>query len=219
MKQECSITKPSACKRVAALIAAGALAASCIGAPMAFAAEITPSAGGQTGTGATEVTIQLKNAATEAGGAGTEGNPDADHDGYGDNIAFSVPTSINFVADGAGKLSGPTNAAIENHSKFSIHASSLKVDAASGWNIVSDASAATQANAIDFQVGPTTDMLDASAYLSKTAVSAPAAWNMAANTGTVALDTAGDINNVTSDITAQTKVATLHWYVTPGAAS
>lgn len=219
MKQECSITRPSACKRAAAVIAAGALAASCMGAPMAFAAEITPSAGDRTGSGVTEVTIQLKNAATETGGAGTEGNPDADNDGYGDNIAFSVPTSINFVADGKGRLSGPTNAAIENHSKFSIHTSSLKVDPATGWNIVSDASVASQANAVDFQVGPTADMLDASSHLSKTAVSTPTAWNMAANTGTVALDTSGDINNVTKDITAQTKIATLHWYVTPGTAS
>ena len=220
MKHDCNtIPRPSATKRAASVIAAGALALSCMGAPAAFAAEVTPSVGEQTGTGATDITIQLKGGATEAGGAGTVNNPDSDSDGYGDNIAFSVPTAINFVANGQGKLSGPTNAEIQNHSKFAIRTSSLRVDATTGWNVVPDASTSVQANAIDFQIGPTEDMLNAASYLAKNPVSTPSAWNMSANTGAVILDTAGDISNVTADISSATKVATLHWFVTPGVAS
>ena len=205
--------------RVAALIAAGVLAAACVGAPTALATEVSPGAGAQTGTGATDVTIQLRQGSGEVGGAGTEGNPDANNDGYGDNIAFSVPTSINFVVNSDGSLSGPQTAQIQNHSKFSIHGSSLQVSAANGWNIVADASAAAQANSIDFQIGPANDMLDAYGHLTKAAVTTPAEWNMAANSGVVTLSTAGDVNNVTANIAAQTQVATLHWYVAPGTAS
>lgn len=62
-------------------------------------------------------------------------------------------------------------------------------------------------------------MLNASEYLQKKAVSNPAAWNIAPTGGIVALSTSGDINNVSADISAATKVATLHWYATPGSAS
>ena len=218
-KESKVMAKPSVKGRVAALIAAGALAASCVGAPVALASEVSPSAGAQTGTGTTDVTIQLRQGSGEVGGAGSEGNPDSNNDGYGDNIAFSVPTSINFVVNANGSLSGPTNAQIQNHSKFAIHGSSLQVSAANGWNIVADASAASQANAIDFQIGPANDMLDAYGHLTKAAVTAPAEWNMVANSGTVALSSAGDVNNVSANIAQETQVATLHWYVAPGSAS
>lgn len=203
-------------RKVAALISAGALAASCMGAPLAFASDVTPLAGAQTGTGTTDVTVQLKTASDELGGAGSEGNPDSNNDGYGDNIAFSVPMSINFVSDSNGHLTGPSNAAIQNHSKFPIHGSSLQVTAASGWNIVSDAAASDQANAVDFQIGPATDMLDASHFLTKGYVTTPSAWNMPADNGSVALQTAGDVNNLEYDISVRTRIATLRWYVTPG---
>ncbi len=213
-----AIEMPSVGGRLAALMAAAALAASCACVPAAFADE-GATAGAPTGSGATDITIRLKGGSGETGGADTPGNPDTNEDGYGDNIAFSVPTSINFVANAQGVLTGPNNAAIQNLSKFSIHASSLDVDPVTGWNIVADASRSELTNAIDFQVGPANDMLDASAYLTKAAVSTPAEWNMAANNGSVALSTAGDINNVSANITSATKVATLHWYVTPGTAS
>lgn len=209
---------PSMKGRFTALAAAGVLAASCMGAPVALATTNTPSAGEQSGTGATNVTIQLRQGADEVGGTEDSNNPDGNNDTYGDNIAFSVPTSINFIVNSDGSLSGPTNAAIQNHSKFAIHGSSLRVDAATGWNIVADASAESRTNAIDFQIGPENDMLDASAYLTKGSVTTPSEWNMTANTGTVALDTAGDVNNVATSITGQTRVATMHWYVTPGTA-
>lgn len=212
-----NIEIPSVGKRLATLVAASALAASFAAAPAAFA--VDASAGENGGSGTTSVTVQLASGNNETGGAGSEGNPDADDDGYGDNIAFSVPTSINFVADADGALTGPTNVQIQNLSKFAIHGSSLQVQGASGWNIVSDASLSNAANAIDFQVGPTGDLLNAYDYTTKAAVGDATKWDMAANSGAVSLSTSGDINNVTANIAARTQVATMHWYVTPGTAS
>lgn len=213
------LERPSIGMRVAALISAGMMAAACISVPTALATDVTPSAGEQTGTGATLVTVQLRHGSDELGGTDDSNNPDVDGDGYGDNIAFSVPTTINFVANSKGTLSGPTNAQIQNHSKFAIHTSAFQVNAESDWNIVADASTETRPNAIDFQIGPQSDMLDASAHLTKANVVDPTAWNMAASNGALTLRTTGDINNVRTDITSATRVATIQWYVTPGIAS
>lgn len=202
--------------RVAAMIAAGALA--CAMVPMAaFATE--PSVGAQTGSGSTDVNIIL-NQTGEVGGNTDLNNPDGnDPDDYGDNVAFSVPSEINFVANAAGTLTGPSNAEIQNHSTFAIHTSSLDVDANGTWNIVEAASSSNSANAVEFHVGPTTDQLNAYDYLTKSAVTTPSAWNMVANTGKVTMSASGAINNVSNDITSKTKVATMKWYVTPGSAS
>lgn len=219
-------------RRVGAVIASGALAASTMGAPAAFAVEA--SAGDQTGTGSTDVTVQLASGADERGGTehNTVGdpayNPDEDGDGLGDNIAFTVPAAINFVSDSQGRLTGPSAEAtyIENESVFAIHASSMQVESQNGWNIVADASASGKANSIDFQVGPAADMLDAAAHLSKADVGKPSAWNMKSKqtgqgvtTDRVQMKTAGDISHVNQEIKSQTKVAKMHWYVTPGTAT
>ena len=176
--------------------------------------------------------MQLANGASERGGtehgddpSDAYYNPDEDGDGLGDNIAFTVPSEINFVSDSAGVLTGPSASVtyIENESVFAIHGSSLKVDAEPGWNIVADATASSRANAIDFQVGPAGDMLDAHAHLTKAAVGDEALWNMAHKAAAggaekVFMETAGDIANVDKEIASKTKAATMHWYVTPGEA-
>ena len=213
--------------RVAALIAAGALGASLVAVPLAFAEDgvYVPSAGAQTGTGTTDVTVILRDT-REHSGTDDPNNQSADNDGLGDQIAFTVPSEINFVADSEGNLTGPSAEApyIENESAVAIHASSLQVDSANGWTIIADGAQATAANSVDFQVGPAADMLDAYDYTSKAPVSKPYEWNMAAATSTgtadrVELSSTGGIHAVSQDLTTKTKVAEMHWYVTPGTAA
>ena len=212
--------------RLAALIMAGTLAATLAAAPLAFAEDgvNTASAGSQTGTGTTDVNVMLADT-REHGGTTDEGNPDTDGDDLGDQIAFTVPSEINFVADAQGNLTGPLaqEAYIENKSAFAIHASSLQVASAGGWTIIADGTEATSANSVDFQVGPASDMLDAYDYTTKSPVDKPYEWNMAAasDTGTadrVGLSSTGTIHAVSRDIASKTKVAVMHWYVTPGTA-
>ena len=220
---------PSMKKRLCAVIAAGALAASTAGAPMlAFAdpaAEPT-----QTGTGATSVYVQMPGSSDDIGGTeDTEHNPDGDGDGLGDNIAFTVPTAINFVAKANGDLIGPEAAAtfIENESAFKIHASSMRVEADAAWNLVKDVNGtgATAVNSVDFKFGPANDQLDASDYTAKTAVTDKTKWQMEyAKAGEtvkddrVELTTSGHIARVSNDIKQRSKIATIHTYVTQGAA-
>ena len=209
--------------RLAAAVSAAVLGTSLMAAPIAFAAE--PSAGPQTGTGTTDVTVQLADV-DEHSGTDDPTNPDDDGDDLGDNIAFTVPSEINFVANAKGELTGPSaeQTYIENESVFPIHGSSLEVVASQDWTIIDDGTEATAANSIDFQVGPAADKLDAFDYTTKAAVSSPSAWNMsaAAASGTsdrVQMESSGNIFNIDKDILAKTKVAEMHWYVTPGTAS
>ena len=220
------VETPSIKQRAVAIVASGALALSAVGAPaVAFAVEA--STGAQTGTGATEVTVQLIDADTEHGGTEDPTNPDENDDDLGDNIAFTVPSSINFVAKADGTLIGPSaaNTYIENESVFAIHASSMKVDAEGGWTIVPDASASDGSDVADFTFGPTGDILNAANYLTKRDVGDASKWNMTAKksdpstTDRVQLNTAGHIANVEKEIKAKTKIATVHTYVKPGVAT
>lgn len=227
-----NVVRKAVAATLAGLMSLGALAPAA-----AFAVEpsVTQRNGTtQTGTGSTDVTVQYKAAdQMDIGGTEDPNNPDNNNDGLGDNVAFTVPVSINFVADAAGKLTGPSNAAayIENESAFSIHASAFKTDTANGWTIVQDDTATDTQNAVDFQFGPEATKagnIDAFDYQTKTKIADVEAdapyvedWNMApkAAEGTadrVQLNTSGDIHNVTQDITQQTKVAQFHTYVTAG---
>lgn len=248
---------PAKTMRRTAAIAMAGLLVSLTTLPVSALAGDAPSAGTQTGTGATDVTVRVLG--SEAGGtsepkvisapADTPANqrvdasgnpdpngeyilnplynPDANNDGLGDNIAFTVPASINFVAAADGTLTGPdaTVTFIENASSFAIHASAFRTATANGWTIVDkDAASVSAANAIDFQFGPAADVLDAYDYTTKSAVHTAGAWNMAAkaSSGTadrVGMGTSGHIHNVSDNIVTQRKVAEIHTYVTPGTAS
>lgn len=207
-------------KRLAAIIASGALVVSTMGMPMTALAT-------QTGSGATDVTITFADG--EFGGTEITDpddpayNPDTDGDGKGDNIAFTVPTAINFTTNASGVLTGPSAAStyIENESVFSIHVSSVDVDPESNWNVVESAADANEANAIDFQFGPKGDKLNAYDYLTKASVHDVSKWSMTsaksaadAVSDRVQLVTSGNINNVSdSSMTGKEKVATIHTYV------
>lgn len=209
---------PSMKKRVGALIAAGALAASMAGMPLtAMAADNTPSAGEQVATGTTDVYVQTIESGETTGG--------------GENITFTVPTSINFVSNAAGVLTGPSTS-INNTSNFAIHASSFDVDEQNGWHIIDDGtgSASSLANSADFQFGPNTaesgqpvaPALDAYDYLTKNTVAAKNAasagsFNMAAHNGSVPWVTSGNIYNVSQNIQqGKVKIATIQTFVTQG---
>lgn len=220
---EKSIT-PKTKRTVSALIASGVLTASMLGTPMlAIAADNSPSAGANSGSGQTELTMIARSTVEHGGTADDSTNVDGNNDGMGDNIAFTVPSSINFVVGAKGELTGP-GSTIENHSAFAARVSSMKVDAAEGWNFVADAAASDAPNAVDLQIGPSGNLQQASEFTSaKANVTGGAVWNMsAASEGTsdqIALEATGDIANVTKDLSAQQKFGTIHWYVTPGTAS
>lgn len=206
--------------KTALLASISAVALTAAASPMIAVAETpTPSAGNQTGSGSTDVYVQLAidPDVEEYGGGGTPENPDVDpEDGLGDNVAFTVPSSINFVADVNGVLTGPSASAayIQNLSTFGIHVSSFDVDEENGWTIIEDGTNATANNSVDFQFGPTADTLDAYDYLTKAAVGTPTAWNMNSN-ATVGMASSGNIFKVTKDITSANKIATIKTYVKP----
>jgi hypothetical protein len=213
-------------KKTAGTLMAGLMLASAL-APVSSALAVEPSADGQTGTGVTNVTIQLKYADQEFGGTEDPANPDTTPaDGFGDNIAFTVPSAINFVAAADGTLTGPSAEAcyIENESAFTIHASAFRTETQNGWTITDKDATEWGNNSIDFQWGPAADKLDAYDYTTKADVHDASQWNMgvkvdgAAVTDRVQMNTSGKIHNATQNITEKTSVAKIHTYVKAGTA-
>ena len=211
------IRRKAVAAALAGLVAAGPIA------PVAAWAAV-PSAGPQTGTGSTDVTVQLRSGGEELSGTIDPRNADHDGDGLGDNIAFTVPAAINFVAAADGTLTGPSPEAtyIENESAFAIHASSFLVAEEDGWKVVAQGEDGV-ADSVDFQFGPEGDSLDAASYLEKKVVGDATKWNMssARAEGTadrVQMATGGKIHNVSNDVSSRTKVATIQTFVTPGVA-
>ena len=177
-----------------------ALALAVGGAPNAAHAAQTTVETGKTGT--TKVTVQADTS----------------------NLRFEVPTVIPFTAAPGGKLTGPTAGAayIKNNSVYAIHVTNMKVEAANGWTIVTDATQTKTDNSIDFQVGPTGALKDAAAATGNGAdVSKEAKFSMgyggSAN-DKVALDTAGDVSRVAKDIHGGNQVATITWTLEAGVA-
>lgn len=227
-------------KKAAAAVMAGLMAVSAVApAGVALAAtNNTPSVGNQTGTGQTELTMILEDAGEHGGTADDNTNPDTNPaDGLGDNLAFTVPTSINYVVEADGDLVGPSAGAafVENRSNFKTHVSSVKVDAnavtGATFNFVEDmANDTTTANAVELHFGPAADQLNAANYVSaKAAVTHPHEWNMAATNGAhtstsdrsdeVQISSSGKVARIANDITSQKKFGQIHWYLTPGEAT
>lgn len=181
----------------------------------------------QTGTGNTALTIQLDAAANrELGGTSDTNNPDTNSDGLGDNLAFTVPVEMNFAANAAGALTGPSAEAtyIENESVMQMYVSSVLVEASQGWNIVENAASSDCANAISIDFGPAQNMLHASDYVSKAPVGDATKWQMAAaaNEGVadrIQIESTGAVKNLDKQINEKTAFGTIAWYVMPGAAS
>ena len=209
---------------MAGLLAVG-MAASPLAPAVAFAAN-SASTGAQTGSGQTDLTMILKDTDEHGGTAepeknqdGTDNplyNPDADGDGLGDNLAFTVPSAINYVVDADGTMTGPTNASIQNRSVMGINVSSVDVDEETPFTIVSDATASSVDNSVDLQFGPAADQLNAADYLTKTDVADASKWEMGAEgaaDANLGIETDGHVSHVATDITQQSKFGTIKWYL------
>lgn len=167
------------------------------------AAAATPAlafADGTTASQSTEVTVQS-----------------ATPDPGGDNLSFSVPTQIPFVAKADGTMLAPSadTLKIQNRSVFPIHVVNMAVTEQSPLKLVADVAASSDANAFQFMVNG----LQADASVD---TSANTAWNMgyadSAN-NKISLDiTDAKIARVTTDITTPQKAATITWTVASGAA-
>ena len=88
-------------------------------APVVAIADDTTATNSQTGTGTTELTIQVNNDGPHSG-TDDPTNPDEDGDGLGDVIAFTVPSKVNFVVKSNGELIAPSaeQTYIENRVKL-----------------------------------------------------------------------------------------------------
>lgn len=167
------------------------------------AAAATPAlafADGTTASQSTEVTVQS-----------------ATPDPGGDNLSFSVPTQIPFVAKADGTMLAPSadTLKIQNRSVFPIHVVNMAVTEQSPFKLVADVAVSSDANAFQFMVNG----LQADASVD---TSANTAWNMgyadSAN-NKISLDiTDAKIARVTTDITTPQKAATITWTVASGAA-
>ena len=205
---------------MAGLLAVG-MAASPLAPAVAFAAN-SASVGDQTGSGRTDLTMILKDTDEHGGTAesatnpdGTDNplyNPDTDGDGIGNNLAFTVPSAINYVVDANGFMMGPTNATIQNRSVMGINVSSVDVDEETPFKIVSDATASTDANSVDLEFGPAEDQLNAVDYLTKTDVADASKWEMGAegaDDANLGIQTEGHVSHIAQDITEQRKFGTI----------
>ena len=177
----------------------GALAVSLVMAT-AIATPALAFADGTTSTKSTKVTIQY--VTPEPGG---------------DNLSFSVPTQIPFVAKADGTMLAPSadTLQIQNKSVFPIHVVNMAVTEQSPFKLVADVTVGTTANAFQFTVNG----LQAAASVD---TSINTAWNMgyagSAN-NTISLNiTDAKIARVTTDITTPQKAATITWTVASGAA-
>ena len=167
-------------------------------------------------TGTTEVTVMTADTTNDIP------DPD-DYDIDGDDLlAFEVPTVIPFVALADGTLVGPSSdvTRITNYSEFGIHVVEASVVFEEDWVGVADAEMVLYENAIDFQFGPAGALTDA-ADGTDDDVSAATEYNMTyagSDTDYLAIETQGDVANVTNNLVAgeSDKVATITWTISAG---
>ena len=125
-------------QKAALLIAAGTLAA-----PLAVGAGIAQAAD------AFDVTAQSANNGTQPAGSGNTApqSDSADTSMWikadGSQLSATVPTELDFTANGDGSLNVPTGAYIENNSIMPVHVSNVKTVATNGASIVTVADART----------------------------------------------------------------------------
>lgn len=135
----------------------------------------------------------------------------------GDNLSFSVPTQIPFVAkaDGTMLVASAEKLQIQNKSVFPIHVVKMTVTEHSPFKLVANVEEGNDANAFQFKVNGLQAATPAD-------TSANAAWNMGyANSANdkISLDiTDAKIARVTTDITTPKQAATITWTVASGAA-
>lgn len=194
-----------------------------MGASTAYGANNSASAGSQSGSGQISLRLITMDPAEHGGTSDDAGNTDGtDSDDYGDNLAFTVPSAINYVLKANGELLGPSAGAayIENKSVFPTYVSSLHIESKTPFTIVSSVASSSATNVVDITLGPSTDLLNAANFASKTAITNKSKWKMTAtgtgNTSKVLLTTSGHAKNIATDVTTNSQFGTVHVYVTPG---
>ena len=154
----------------------------------------------------------------EMTGTGDPQNQDANGDGYGDNIAFSVPSSVTVCIRPDGTMVTPTNAEIRNHSDFAIRVSSVRISAVSPYSLVTDVMASSVPNSVSIRFGArgSSALLDATGYASKASLPTAAEWNVPAN-ASLEIRFDGRTGNLTQDVTQGARdFAIIDWYVRAG---
>ncbi len=203
-----------------ALLASSVLMASALLMPALAFAENAVS---QTGSGTNGTGVTALNMITEDDGG--------EHTETGDNVAFTFPSSINYVVNADGSLIGPSGdiTFFGNSSSFPIHVSSVKTSALNDWSFVEDISTVGSAtNCVELNLGPDAtgtqvNSLNVAEFESKVAGTdnipseKAAAWSMGVN-GKVGLASQGSVANVSQDITSSTRFGTVQWFVRAGSA-
>lgn len=134
------------------------------------------------------------------------------------NLTVTVPTVIPFTMGADGVLTSASSGALQivNGSNFAIHVSDVDVAQQSPFNIVADAAQAAEDNAVDFQFGVDSALIDAANPTAKAG-----SYNLAP-TGdagaTLTLKAQGDAKNVKRDLSVETKLADITWTFTVGEA-
>lgn len=134
------------------------------------------------------------------------------------NLTVTVPTVIPFTMGADGVLTSASSGALQivNGSNFGIHVSGVKVAKQSPFNIVADASKASEDNAVDFQFGVASALIDAANPTAKAGSYDLAPTGDAG--ATLTLKAQGDAKNVKRDLSAETKLADITWTFTVGEA-
>ena len=134
------------------------------------------------------------------------------------NLTVTVPTVIPFTMGADGVLTSASSGALQivNGSNFAIHVSGVDVAQQSPFNIVADASKASEDNAVDFQFGVDSALIDAANPTAKVGSYDLAPTGDAG--ATLTLKAQGDAKNVKEDLSVETKLADIRWTFTVGEA-
>lgn len=132
------------------------------------------------------------------------------------NLTMKVPTVISFTMTQDGTLTSSGLGEIDNDSNFAIHVKSVSVEKAGSFNIVADASAATEDNAVSFKFGKAGQLMDASSPQPATGQYNLAPEGVKDGSDKFTLEANGKAKNVKEDISAQQTVANITWTFAAG---
>lgn len=134
------------------------------------------------------------------------------------NLTVTVPTVIPFTMGADGVLTSASSGALQivNGSNFAIHVSDVDVARQSPFNIVADAAQASEDNAVDFQFGVDSALIDAANPTAKAGSYDLAPTGDAG--ATLTLKAQGDAKNVKRNLSVETKLADITWTFTVGEA-
>ncbi|MDO4537898.1 MAG: hypothetical protein Q4B54_07035 [Coriobacteriales bacterium] len=182
-----------------------------LGLVMALGA-LAPAAAIAESTGTTNLYVQ----APDEGITTPEGAADA-------NIKVVLPVAINYVANGDGSLTGPSDdtVKIKNNTELgAVHVSKIQVQPEQGVTIVASAEQATENDSVYLKMRPgTKETRSMSEFLSAKAPTA-GDWDVAQQGELSINGLTGKIGGFDKlDPSSKEKIAAIHWTVAPGTAA